>query len=179
MKNLLRIRYIYIIAVIFTLLNSIFFLISGVIESIHGFEIFFRKLINGEPILIGIYFMESLDRFLIAFVFMIFGLGIWKLFYVKEGQIEDLPAWLKIESFKDLKILLWETIMVTLVVFTISMVVNTTAEKGAVIDSLSWNALVLPAIILILSLSLFLMRKEWIYCNFKSGNEPNWNNKSW
>src|SRR6478735_4298488 len=125
MKNLLRIRYVYIIAVIFTFFNSIFFLISGVIESVHGFQIFFRKVMNGEPILIGIYFMESLDRFLIAFVFMIFSLGIWKLFYVKDMPADDLPDWLKINSFKDLKILLWETIMVTLVVFTISMVVNT------------------------------------------------------
>src|SRR6478735_8523521 len=153
MKNLLRVRYIFVIAIVFTLLNSFFFLINGVMESLHGFEVFFRKLRSGEPILIGVYFMESLDRFLIAFVFMIFGLGIWKLFYVKEGQVVDLPAWLKIESFKDLKILFWETIMVTLVVFTISMVVNTTAEKGAIIDSLDWHALILPAIILILSLS--------------------------
>ncbi|MFC5269984.1 YqhA family protein [Adhaeribacter terreus] len=160
MKNLLRIRYVYIIAVVFTLLNSIFFLISGVIESVHGFEIFFRKLRSGEKILIGVYFMESLDRFLVAFVFMIFSLGIWKLFYVKNDQAVDLPAWLQISSLKDLKILLWETIMVTLVVFTISMIVNTTAEEGVSLDSLEWNALVLPAIILTLSVSLYFMRKE-------------------
>jgi uncharacterized membrane protein YqhA len=160
MEKLLRIRYVYIIAVIFTLLNSLFFLLSGVIESIHGFKIFFRKLATGEPILIGIYFMESFDRFLVAFVFMIFGLGIWKLFYVKKEQTEELPDWLNIESFKELKILLWETILVMLVVFTISMVVNTTAEKGAKLESLDWNALVLPSIILILSASLFLMRKH-------------------
>lgn len=160
MKYLLRIRYIYIIAVVVTLLNSIFFLISGVIESIHGFEIFFRKLVRGEPILIGIYFMESLDRFLVAFVFMIFSLGIWKLFFVKNNEADYLPDWLKIESFKDLKILLWETILVTMVVFTISMVVKTTSAKGATILSLGWGALVLPTIILALSVSLYLMRKE-------------------
>src|SRR5215204_633330 len=114
MKYLLKLRYLYLIAVIFTLLDSIFFLISGVIESIHGFEIFFRKLITGEKILFGIYFMEALDRFLIAFVFMIFSLGIYKLFFVKEHHIEGLPAWLQIENFKELKVLLWETIMVTL-----------------------------------------------------------------
>ncbi len=160
MEKLLRIRYVYVIAVIFTMLNSFFFLVSGVLESIHGFQIFFRKLRTGEPILVGIYFMESLDRFLISFVFMIFGLGIWKLFYVKEDNIQGLPAWLKIETFKDLKVLLWETIMVTLVVFTISMVVNTTSQKGATLYNLGWQALVLPTIILILSASLFLMRKE-------------------
>ncbi|MBK0404679.1 YqhA family protein [Adhaeribacter sp. BT258] len=159
MKNLLLIRYVYIIAVIFTLINSIFFLISGVIESVHGFQIFFRKLVTGEKILIGIYFMEALDRFLIAFVFMIFSLGIYKLFFVKEQHIENLPSWLQIDNFKELKVLLWETIMVTLVVFTISMIVNTTAVKGITISSLGWNALVLPSIILILSLSLFFMRK--------------------
>ncbi|KAA9332635.1 YqhA family protein [Adhaeribacter soli] len=160
MKNLLRLRYIYIIAVIFAFLDSIFFLISGVIESIHGFMVFFRKLMTGEKILIGVYFMEALDRFLIAFVFMIFSLGIYKLFFVKEHSSVDLPGWLQIENLKELKVLLWETIMVTLVVYTISLVVNTTADKGAVMESLSWNALILPVIILILSVSLYFMRKE-------------------
>ena len=160
MEKLLRIRYVYVIAVIFTLLNSFFFLISGVLESIHGFQIFFRKLQTGEKILPGIYFMESLDRFLVAFVFMIFRLGIWKLFYVKNTEDEDLPGWLRIGSFKELKILLWETILVMLVVFTVSMVVNTTTVKGVTLDSLGWEALILPIIILILSLSLYLMRKE-------------------
>ena len=160
MKNILRIRYLFLIAVIFTFLNSIFFLAAGVIESFHGYEGFFKKLSAGEPALIGIYFMEALDRFLIAFVFMIFSLGIYKLFFVKEGSTEQLPAWLHIETFKDLKILLWETGLVTLVVFTISMVVNTTAKKGAFTDSLNWNALILPSIILILSVSLFFMRKK-------------------
>ena len=162
MEKILRIRYIYLIAVVFTFLDSIFFLISGVIESVHGFQVFFRKLRTGEPILIGVYFMEALDRFLIAFVFLIFSLGIMKLFFVKKTSTENLPEWLHIESFKDLKILLWETIVVTLVVFTISLVVNTTSAKGpeGIMQSLNWNDLVLPVIILVLSLSLFLMRKE-------------------
>lgn len=162
MGKLLRIRYLYLVAVIFTFLDSIFFLASGVMESVHGFQIFFRKLRTGEPILIGIYFMEALDRFLIAFVFMIFSLGILKLFFVKKEYTEELPDWLKIESFKDLKVLLWETIMVTLVVFTISLVVNSTTAKepGSIMQSLNWEDLVLPVIILVLSLSLYLMRKE-------------------
>ena len=160
MKYILRIRYIYIIAVIFTFLNSIFFLMTGVIESLHGFKIFFKKLRTGEPILIGIYFMESLDRFLVSFVFMIFSLGIYKLFFVSGEKTDPLPAWLHIETFKDLKILLWETILVMLVVFTVSLVVNTTATKGPVTSSLDWNALILPAIILILSVSLYFMQKK-------------------
>jgi uncharacterized membrane protein YqhA len=160
MKNLLRVRYVYIVAVIFTFLNSIFFLITGVIESLHGYQIFFRKLVTGEPILIGIYFMEALDRFLIAFVFMIFSFGIWKLFFARNNDTNNLPDWLHIETFKDLKILLWETIMVTLVVFTITLIVNTTAGKGSNLDSLHWNALVLPSVILILSVSLYFMQKK-------------------
>jgi|SRR6478735_3023037 len=160
MKNLLRVRYIFVIAIVFTLLNSFFFLINGVMESLHGFEVFFRKLRSGEPILIGVYFMESLDRFLIAFVFMIFGLGIWKLFFLPKAHDEDLPDWLHIETFKDLKILLWETILVTLVVFSISLVVETTSAPGAHMSGLGWNALVLPTIILILSISLFFMRRK-------------------
>jgi uncharacterized membrane protein YqhA len=64
----------------------------------------------------------------------------------------DLPDWLNIKNFKELKILLWETILVTLVVFSLTGLVS-----GK--DTLTWNVLILPAVIFVLSLSLFLMKR--------------------
>ena len=51
----------------------------------------------------------------------------------------------------ELKILLWETILVTLVV----MAVGTVARR---LPSLGWDVLVLPAVVLVMTVGLYLMR---------------------
>ena len=66
---------------------------------------------------------------------------------------DGLTAWLNINNFKELKVLLWETILVTLVVFTLTSIA--TDRSG-----LHWEMLILPGVVLILSLSLYLMRKH-------------------
>ncbi|HLO82293.1 MAG TPA: hypothetical protein VK166_15120 [Chitinophagaceae bacterium] len=64
-----------------------------------------------------------------------------------------VPSWLKIDDFKELKVLLWETILVTLVVFTLTKVASAK-------EVLTWDAMILPGVILALTGSLFLMRKS-------------------
>jgi len=151
-KKILRFRYVFLIAVFFTLLNSLFFLVSGVINSLHGYKIFLQQGIKGEehP---GLYLLEGLDLFLVSMVFMIFGLGIMRIFTHYNDTDENLPSWIKIESFKELKILLWETILVTLVVFELTEIVT-------IKQSLKWDSLILPGIILLLTLSLYLMKRN-------------------
>jgi uncharacterized membrane protein YqhA len=153
MERLFVIRYVYLVAVFFTFLNSIVILFLGVIDAIHGYSAVFTQAAGKHQNNIGIYFLESLDKFLVAFVFLMFSLGIMKLFFFDKTSLGNLPAWLHIESFKDLKVLLWETILVTLVVLSLSSNVKNSHE-------LTWEVLILPVIILILSISLFLMRKE-------------------
>jgi uncharacterized membrane protein YqhA len=125
---------------------------AGVIESVHGYWIFFQYGLKGEerP---GAYLLEGLDLFLGSMIFLIFGLGILSIFIDYHKADENLPEWLRIQNFKGLKVLLWETILVTLVVFSFTNILTT---KGG----LKWDALILPCIILILMLGLFLMKRS-------------------
>jgi uncharacterized membrane protein YqhA len=94
-----------------------------------------------------------LDRFLIAVLFYIFGVGMIKLFMPELFRETDLPKWLDIRDIKELKVLLWETVLVTLMVVSVTELVSTKGE-------LTWNSLIMPSVIAILSLSLFLMRSK-------------------
>jgi uncharacterized membrane protein YqhA len=151
-SKILQVRYVFLIAVIFTFLNSLFFLIGGVIESIHGYRLFFEHGLDGEyrP---GAYLLKGLDLFLVGLVFLIFALGIMRIFTHYNSTDENLPAWLRISDFKELKILLWETVIVTLVIFTLTEIVTSK-------QSLKLDALILPGVILMLTLSLFLMKRN-------------------
>ncbi len=108
LQKLLKIRYVYLLAVFFTLMNSVAFLISGVGHCIRGYVAFFTQIVNGTEGRPGVELLEGLNNFLISLVFLIFGLGILKIFthYHKEDQ--NVPGWLKIDNFSDLKILLWK-----------------------------------------------------------------------
>lgn len=151
-KKLLYLRYLFVIVVIFMMINSLFFVIGGVIESVEGIKLFFNHGLD-EDKKPGLKLLKGLDLFLISMVFMIFAIGIIRLFGIYNHEKDDLPAWLSVNSFKELKVLLWETILVTLVVFTLTGIA--TDRSG-----LHWEMLILPGVILILSLSLFLMRKH-------------------
>jgi uncharacterized membrane protein YqhA len=150
-KKLLAIRYVFIVAVLFTLINSIFFIVGGVLESIKGITILIKHGLEGEerP---GLYLLKSLDLFLVSMVFMIVGLGIVRLFGIAKTDTTNLPKWLDIESFKELKILIWETVIVTMVVFTLTSFVSSGMN-------LHWEQLVLPGLVLILSVGLYFMKK--------------------
>ena len=151
-NKILRFRYVFLIAVVFTLLNSLFFLCAGVIESVHGYKLFLEHGLNGEerP---GVFLLQGLDLFLVSMVFLIFGLGILSIFINYHNVDENLPDWMKIGNFKGLKILLWETVLVTLVVFSFTKIITTK-------EALKWDALIFPLVILVLTLGLFLLKRS-------------------
>lgn len=149
--KILHVRYMYLVAVIFTLINSLFFMIAGVVNCIEGYRLYFNTWRGQHEGSAAIVLLEGLDAFLVSLVFLVFSLGMWKIFIRYDVSIQKLPPWLDIKSFKELKLLLWETILVSLVVFCISAVASH-------IDSLTWEILILPAIVLLLSIGLYLMR---------------------
>jgi hypothetical protein len=57
------------------------------------------------------------------------------------------------DTFSDLKVLLWETILTALVVFGLPTL------SSDLVGKLDWTALVLPAAIMLLSLGLYFMKK--------------------
>jgi uncharacterized membrane protein YqhA len=88
-------------------------------------------------------------------VFLVLALGIGKLFFVgpKAAETMDLPSWLRVDNIAQLKVLLWETILVTLVITSLSELSAGLFEKVQV------TALVTPTAILLLSIALFLVKK--------------------
>lgn len=150
-KAILKFRYLFIVAIVFLMVNSIVFLLVGVKECLQGYAAFlntgFTVTETERP---GMFLLEALDFFMIALVFMIFALGMGRLFLFDSIADQQLPGWLRINSLSQLKHLLWETILLTMVIFCITHIARS--------DIKSVDLLVFPGIILILSLSLFLVR---------------------
>ena len=152
LKSLLKLRYLYIVVVVFNAINSVAYLAVGVYKSIHGYIAIFESMSHhdewGNP---GIHLAEALDAFLISIIFLIFAFGVYKIFLSDNTKESNLPKWLDIKSLSDLKLLLWEGIVVSLLVFTLTVIFTD-------IDNPSWDMLILPAIVFLLTVGLILLR---------------------
>ena len=150
MQKLLYFRFVYIAAVVFTLLNALFFILLGIARSIHGYMECMRiGFLTSEETHPGLYLLESLDSFMLSLVFMIFGLGIARIFLFDKSQVEGIPEWLNVHDFQGLKTLMWKTILFTLVVVSVTGLIKN--------PQYTWETLVFPIVILILSGALFLV----------------------
>jgi len=150
-KSIQKFRYLFIIAVIFLLINSVVFMIAGAVECVQGYVEFTKAgFKTSETLRPGTHLLEGLDYFVSSFVFMIFGLGLGQLFLFDESSANYLPRGLRINSLIELKIILWETILVALVIFCVTHLLRA--------DLKSWDLLPFPVLILILSLALFLVK---------------------
>jgi uncharacterized membrane protein YqhA len=97
--------------------------------------------------------LEAVDLFFMALAFFIMAIGLAQLF------VGDLPllkqfsfAWLRIENFIQLKLLLWDTFLVTMFVLFVTRLVRA--------ETLDWSLLVLPSAILMLTISSFLLKQK-------------------
>jgi uncharacterized membrane protein YqhA len=150
-KKLLRIRYVVLLAIITMFINSVFLIIGGTILSIKGYAEFITNgFIPSETYKPGIYIMKGLDGFMLAIIFIIFGLGIARLFLFNSVSDEEIPSWLRFQDMKGLKVLLWETILVTLVIYCLQVLLS--------YKQLSVELLIIPGAILLLALALFFVR---------------------
>jgi uncharacterized membrane protein YqhA len=138
------IRFFIFFIVFFIFLNSLFFIGIGVYKSIHAYILIVQGRIEERP---GVFIAESLDSFLMALFFLIFAMGISKLFLPNKILIKeyDLP-WLKVDNFSELKFILWEVLLTTLFVYF---------STQAIIKSehLDWSILTLPISILLLAVA--------------------------
>ena len=64
--------------------------------------------------------------------------------------IGSIPVW---EQDGELKVLLWETVLTTLLIASLPVLV------AGLVGQLAWSVLIIPAAILLLALSLFVMKK--------------------
>jgi uncharacterized membrane protein YqhA len=153
-EHLLKIRYLALVIVVLSMLHAIAYLVMGTRIAIQGYlHVLDRSTASqSRP---GMELLHSLDFMFVSLVLIVLALGIAKLFLLAPDPQREagLPAWLRIESIAELKVLLWETILTTLLIAGLSEMIE------GLFTTLDWKALMTPAAILILAVSLFFMKK--------------------
>ena len=154
-RSLLRIRYLATgVALVFAL-HAAGFLVLGVLRAVQAYRLLFTPhglAPEGRP---GVHIAESVDALLFSLVLLVLSLGTASLF-LTTSETEDrqkLPEGMRVKSLTELKLLLWEAILATLVVAAASGII-------AALPHLEWKLLVLPAAILLLSVSYFLLKRS-------------------
>jgi len=143
-----------LLVVFITFLNAMTFFGLGIYHSIHAYIDVVMGRWDNHP---GLVLVESLDRFLFGFVFIIFSIGLSRLFLAEQRFLKNYElSWLKITEFHQLKSLLVSAILVALLVAWAPIAVVFT-EK----DQLDWTMLLFPACILILSVAAKFIKDSY------------------
>ena len=135
---------------------------SGIILTfigIYDFVIVFAHLGPGEQSNIGrlmaIGLLHSVDMFLIAIVFFVLAIGMLILFTNPETHMPKLPAWLHVKNFMELKAILWEAILTTLVVAYLAKLAEGEIEG----KQMTVEDLLIPGGVLLIAVSLFFLKR--------------------
>ncbi len=149
-------KFIIGVPIITTFIIAIVFIGLGVYEATSGIIGIAKGQILSEtrP---GLMLFQALDVFLVGFLFLIFSLGFSQLFFPKPSRITNMvdnisPKWLHVESFTQLKLILWDTVLTTLVVLFIGDVYRASGQYY-------WELTILPIGIFLISLAKFLIKK--------------------
>ncbi|MFM2589270.1 YqhA family protein [Vibrio sp. TBV020] len=153
-------RYISWIAIVCSMVGSALLFIIGASKTYTAIEVFLLGAVpstelqhlDSADIAIS-YIVKSLDTFLVALVLFIFAHGIYTLFIKNESK-ESIPnqplSWIKTPNIGHLKNKLTEVIIVILFVKFLELVLIN-------FNQLSWEILLLPASILLLSIGVKLL----------------------
>lgn len=151
MQKIFRHHLLFKIMCVVCFFDAIFFVLVGLFRTGEGVYKLYKSVVGSELLYPGAQLAESLDSFMMALLFMIFGFGIYRLFIKYDEDDANFPRWLNVKSISDLKFLLWETILVTLIVFSVLRLVSA--------QSFTVNELIPSGIVLVLSLFYFLVSK--------------------
>jgi len=152
---LLKLRWLAGLIAVFCGLHAVAFVVLGVMRAVGGYRLMFKGPPFDTQHLPGVEIARSLDAFLIALVFIVFAIGILELFLVRPDHpaLDDVPAWMRVKSLTELKFVLWEVLLVSLVVASVESLVVTVHEPA-------WVLLMLPLATLILAIGLYFSRKH-------------------
>src|SRR5438309_1250644 len=106
----------------------IFIFLAGILLALSGILEFFTAFIHAQPTnaehfadSVSTGLLKGVDRLLMAIVFFVLSLGIIALFNSSDRPLPAaLPEWLRVRSFVELKVILWEAILTTLVVASLA-----------------------------------------------------------
>ena len=140
----------------FALIISLMIMLSGFIAVVVGTMRLFKSMIqlsglhegDSKP---GVHLIEAVDTYLFSLVILVLGGGIFKLFVGNEDTFKGSVVFSKINTFMDLKVLLWETLLLTL---TVWCALGFFAHP----KDLKYEQLILPVTIVLLALALKLIR---------------------
>ncbi len=147
-KHMQRLLHISILVVVFiTFLNALFFFGMGVYLSSLAYIDILQGRMENHP---GVILVESLDRFLFGFIFIIFSIGFSRFFLPGSSFLSNynLP-WLKLTDFSHLKSLLISAVLVALFVAWSPAAISLIQHK----EPMDWTMLIFPICLLLLSLA--------------------------
>jgi len=105
---------------------------------------------------LAIGMLRAVDLFLLATVFFVLSLGMLILFNNPESTLPvKIPEWLRIKNFMQLKIILWEAVLTTLVVTWLAGLFE---QKLRSVDP-DIQSLIIPGGVLLLATALFFLKK--------------------
>jgi uncharacterized membrane protein YqhA len=172
LRQLLKLRYLAVIVTIFLLIDAIGAIGWGVYKSIESYRQIFDNDPETRPLL---NILRSIDIFLFGLVFLIFGLGLSRIFLYYGKPDPKLPNWLKIDSLSELAVLLWETIITAFIIyFTTTIAMIQDAE-------FKWTILVMPVSILMLTVCLVIFKRfvaDPEKKNYKNDHDDNKNDQA-
>ncbi|HVY75328.1 MAG TPA: YqhA family protein [Puia sp.] len=152
MEKLFQQKIIFKIISVFCFFNSLLFILIGIHHTVFAFYYLYRSFTTGNWQSPGLYAIEALDAFMVGLLFIIFSYGIYRIFMKSHADDSLFPAWLRISSLSELKTLLWETILLTLAIISITIMMEN--------EKLSWEALISPLITLVLSMAFLLVHRR-------------------
>lgn len=155
-QHLLKIRFLVLVLVVVAVFHALAFMALGIKTAFHAYGLILTGAKDTGAARPGVELLHSLDTLFISMVLIVLALGMAKLFLRNPEEHDDskLPVWLRIESITELKVLIWETILTTLLIVAMSEV------STALYEQTTWTILITPTAVLILALSLFFMKRR-------------------
>jgi uncharacterized membrane protein YqhA len=139
------------IILLLSFVNVLAMLALNILKAVHAYA----SLFTFGPHRPGLDLMELVDGLLMVLLLLIMTIGFLKLFLPdsRMSKAIDLP-WLRVNSFTQLKMLLIETILTTLVVLFATHVVKSDGN-------LKWEDILIPISVFLLALTIkFVKDKE-------------------
>ncbi|MCJ7757116.1 MAG: YqhA family protein, partial [Gillisia sp.] len=106
LERIFTIKYLALIVSILLMISGIIAIAIGALKLVESILLITGVHEGGRP---GIHLIESVDTLLFSLVILVLGGGIFKLFVGNENTFKESAIFSKINSFMDLKVLLWET----------------------------------------------------------------------
>ena len=166
MKSVFAARYVSIVAVVFAAVGAVFMFLVGAVTTIKAIGVYFgsgdlEAFSSDAALSATVDVVTALDQFLLGLFLLVFAFGVYSLFVIADRDTwsearEELraPDWLKVSSVTDLKVKLLEVVAVIIAVLFLKIVLD--VSKGS---DLPWNAIILPAAVVLFGLTVWFFRK--------------------